>query len=83
MGTVEARHVETGVTGNDVPNLSELFVPCPRKGCHGTTVLNYAGDVAYCNSCLQAWDRDTREPIKIPVELYNQLACEDRLYGTE
>ena len=42
----------TSNSSNEVPELVELFIPCPI--CHGTTDVDSNGN-AFCCSCGQRW----------------------------
>ena len=60
------------------PRLLDLYSPCPRKGCPGTTTINYQGTLAYCRSCLHAWDIYTREPTHLTEDQRRSLLSELR-----
>jgi hypothetical protein len=42
----------TSSPSDEVPELAELFIPCPI--CHGTTDVDVHG-TAFCCSCGQRW----------------------------
>lgn len=81
MATVAARQVSRPAYCGPVPKLADLFTPCPKKGCNGTTVLSLKDAIPYCDSCFQAWHPLTLEPMTTRKEVENMLACEDRLYA--